>query len=82
MLELGNHRPGRAARGMRTPLLVQIADLDQSAPPHATAKAAFAAKAEVRHYPCDHFDVFASKEWHDAVVEHELLFLRRHLATA
>jgi pimeloyl-ACP methyl ester carboxylesterase len=79
LLELGNYRPGRDAKGLRVPLLVQIADLDLSAPPNATAKAAFAAKAEVRRYPCDHFDVFASKEWHDAAVEHELLFLRRHL---
>ena len=78
-LELGNHRPGKAAADVRAPLLVQIADFDRSAPPQAAAKAAFAARAEVRHYPCDHFDVYAG-EWHDAVVAHQVLFLCRVLA--
>lgn len=82
LLELGNHRPGRAARDIRAPMLVQIADLDRSAPPYAAAKAAFAARAEVRRYPCDHFDVFAGNDWHDAVVAHQLLFLTRQLAAA
>ncbi|WP_337998780.1 hypothetical protein [Gordonia neofelifaecis] len=41
-------------------------------------KAAFDARAEVRHYPCDHFDVLPGGEWFDAVVEHQLLFLRNH----
>lgn len=79
-LELGNHRPGKAAADVRAPLLVQIADFDRSAPPQAAAKAAFAARAEVRHYPCDHFDVYAGMEWHDAVVAHQVQFLRRVLA--
>lgn len=81
-LELGSHRPGKQARHVRAPLLVQIADFDRSAPPHAAAKAAFAGRAQVRHYPCDHFDVWPGKEWHDAAVRHQLLFLRRQLAPA
>ena len=61
-LELGNLRPGQARQARsRCPLLVQIADFDRSAPPHAAAKAAFEARAEVRHYPCDHFDVWPGK---------------------
>ncbi|MEJ7831720.1 MAG: alpha/beta hydrolase [Nocardioides sp.] len=79
-LELGGHRPGRSAKDLRCPLLVQIADFDRSAPPQAAAKAAFAGRAEVRHYPCDHFDVWPGKEWFEPAVEHQLLFLRRHLA--
>jgi pimeloyl-ACP methyl ester carboxylesterase len=79
-LELGNHRPGKSAKHLRAPLLVQIADFDRSAPPQAAAKAAFAGRGEVRHYPCDHFDVYAGAEWHDAVVRHQVLFLTRHLA--
>ena len=79
-LELGNHRPGKEAKHVRAPLLVQIADLDRSAPPHAAAKAAFAGRAEVRHYPCDHFDVWPGKAWHEAAVRHQVAFLRRHLA--
>ena len=43
---------------------------------------AFAARAEVRHYPCDHFDVFAGGDWFDHVVEHQIAFLARHLAGA
>lgn len=79
-LELGNHRPGRSARHVRAPLLVQIADLDRSAPPHAAAKAAFAGRAEVRHYPCDHFDVWPGKPWHAPAVRHQVAFLARVLA--
>ncbi len=78
-LELGNHRPGKQARSVRSPMLVQIADFDRSAPPHAAAKAAFKARAEVRHYPCDHFDVYAGKRWHASVVAHQVHFLQRHL---
>lgn len=78
-LELGNHRPGKQAKHLRAPLLVQIADFDRSAPPQAAAKAAFAGRAQVRHYPCDHFDVYAGAEWHDAVVRHQVQFLTRVL---
>ena len=79
-LELGGHRPAKRAKQLTCPVFVQIADFDRSAPPHAAAKAAFDARAEVRHYPCDHFDVYAGMEWHDAVVAHQVLFLRRALA--
>ena len=65
-LELGNHRPAKQAERLACPVLVQIADFDRSAPPHAAAKAAFNARAEVRHYPCDHFDVWPGKPWFDA----------------
>lgn len=79
-LELGNHRPGRKAAHVRAPMLVQIADHDRSAPPYAAAKAAFAGRAEVRHYPCDHFDVWPGKEWHEPAVRHQIAFLTRVLA--
>ncbi|QIG46238.1 alpha/beta hydrolase [Nocardioides anomalus] len=81
-LELGRHRPVRHAAGVRAPLLVQIADFDRSAPPHAAAKAAERGRAEVRHYPCDHFDVWPGRDWFGPVVEHQLHFLRRHLTTS
>ena len=54
------------------PVLVQIADFDRSAPPHAAAKAAFKARAEVRHYPCDHFDVWPGKPWFEPSVAHQV----------
>jgi uncharacterized protein len=77
--ELGNHRPARHAASLRCPLLVQIADFDRSAPPRASAKAAEAGRAEVRHYPCDHFDVWPGRDWFEPTLEHQLHFLRRHL---
>ncbi|MBZ5738267.1 alpha/beta hydrolase [Nocardioides mangrovi] len=78
-LELGNHRPGRLAADVAAPMLVQIADFDRSAPPYAAAQAAFAARAEVRHYPCDHFDVWPGKEWFEPALAHQLTFLQHHL---
>ena len=78
--ELGSFRPAKhAADLVVVPLLVQIADLDRSAPPHAAATAAFVARAEVRHYPGDHFDLFAGRPCHDRALRHALHFLRRHV---
>ncbi|MBM4608508.1 alpha/beta hydrolase, partial [Rhodococcus hoagii] len=28
---------------------------------------------------CDHFDVYPGKRWFDRVLEHQIVFLRRHL---
>jgi uncharacterized protein len=81
-LELGNHRPGKQAKQVTCPTLVQIADFDRSAPPQAAAKAAFHARALVRHYPGDHFDVYAGKPFHEAVVRHQVAFLTRTFAPA
>lgn len=80
VMELGTRAPAKAASELDVPWLVQIADFDTSAPPHAAAKAAFAGRAEVRHYPGDHFDLFPGKAFHDAAVRHAVAFLRRRLA--
>lgn len=80
-LELGSHRPARFAKQLTCPLLVQIADFDRSAPPNAAARCAFKGRAEVHHYPCDHFDVHAGGEWHAAAIKHQVAFLRRKLGT-
>lgn len=79
-LELGSFRADKHADRISAPMLMQIADFDRGAPPHAAAKAAFKARAEVRHYPCDHFDIFAGHDWFEPAVEHEIAFLTRHLA--
>ena len=79
-LELGGHRPGKHAKHLTCPVLVQIADFDRSAPPHAAAKAAFAARAEVRHYPCDHFDVWPGWDWFEPALAHQVTFLTHHLS--
>ena len=81
-LELGSLKPIKDAERVHAPLLVQIADFDRSAPPQAAAKAAFAGRGEVRHYPCDHFDVWPGKDWYDAAVAHQVSFLTRHLSRA
>ena len=80
-LELGNHRPTKFAKQCGLPLLVQIADFDRSAPPYAALKAAGKGRGEVRHYPCDHFDVWPGKEWFDPALAHQVSFLTRHLHT-
>ncbi|GAB2888105.1 alpha/beta hydrolase [Nocardioides pacificus] len=79
-LELGGVRPAKQAADLRAPLLVQIADFDRSAPPYAAAQAGFAGHAEVRHYPCDHFDVWPGKAQFERVVAHQVAFLQRKLA--
>ncbi|MBA0047315.1 alpha/beta fold hydrolase [Mycobacterium sp. NPDC050853] len=77
--QLASYRPTRYAARINCPTLVQIADFDRAAPPHAAAKAAFKARAEVRHYPCDHFGVYQGQEYFDSVVSHQIGFLTRHL---
>lgn len=77
VLELGTRAPARAAAQLAVPWLVQVADFDRSAPPHAAMKAAFAGRAEVRHYPGDHFDLFPGKPFHEPAVRHALHFLAR-----
>ncbi|WP_026197434.1 alpha/beta hydrolase [Sciscionella marina] len=79
-VEIGRYRPIRQAGRIRCPLLVQVADLDRSSPAHTAARAAIAGRAEVRHYPCDHFDVLPGRSWYRSAVEHQLAFLRRHLS--
>ncbi len=81
-LELGTRAPLAAAGRLTCPVLVQVADFDRSAPPQAAMKAAAKARAEVRHYPGDHFDVFAGKPFHRPAVAHAVHFVRRHLGPA
>ncbi|MGV0625122.1 alpha/beta fold hydrolase [Mycolicibacter minnesotensis] len=82
-MQLGRYRPAaKHAAAITCPMLVQIADFDRAAPPQAAARAAFAARAEVRRYPCDHFDVFAGGQWFDRVIDHQISFLARYLEGA
>ncbi|WP_354701786.1 Quorum-quenching protein AidA [Paraconexibacter sp. AEG42_29] len=79
LLQFGGYRPGRHAAKLTMPLLVQIADLDQTAPPAAAMVAARRGRAEVRHLPADHFDVYPGGPHHEAAVRQQVDFLRRHL---
>jgi hypothetical protein len=59
--------------------LVQIGDDDQSVPPKASERAGVAGRAEIKHYPADHFDVYPGQVAHDDVLRDQLVFLRRVL---
>ncbi|PYE12204.1 alpha-beta hydrolase superfamily lysophospholipase [Williamsia limnetica] len=78
--EIGSYRADRDAAGITAPVLMQIADFDRSAPTHSAANAAVKARAEVRHYPCDHFGVYHGQAWFERAVAHQIQFLVRHLA--
>ncbi|MGV0849876.1 alpha/beta hydrolase [Mycolicibacterium phlei] len=79
-LVIAAHRPITRAGHVTCPALVQIADLDRSAPPGSATEAATRMRATVHHYPCDHFDVYPGAGWHDRVVEDQIRFLTRILA--
>jgi fermentation-respiration switch protein FrsA (DUF1100 family) len=81
-LTLALYRPGRSARKIRCPVLAQIADDDRSVPPASSLRAAKAARAQIRHYPGDHFDVYPGGPAHPAVLSDQLTFLRTTLATS
>ncbi|MGH2983565.1 MAG: alpha/beta hydrolase [Solirubrobacterales bacterium] len=77
------NRPITRMDKLRCPILVQIADRDQVAPPPGARAAAWHAKGrvEVREYPCAHFDIYLG-EWRERSIADQLHFLRRHLASA
>jgi len=82
LLEIGSFRAVKDADKIAIPLLVQIADHDRCAPPHAAASAAEVARGHVRRYPCDHFDVYPGRKWHAHVLSHQIHFLRQQLSAA
>src|SRR5919108_5458622 len=66
---------------LRCPILVQIADRDEIAPPAAARAAAWNAKGrvEVREYPCAHFDIYVD-EWRERAGAHHPPLPPRHLS--
>lgn len=79
--ELGTIRATPAAKRLTARLLVQIADFDRYVPAHAVAKTAQAGRAEVHHYPCDHFDVWPGHDWFEKASDDQVAFLRRVFAS-
>jgi len=79
-IELGAMRTGQAAKALRSAALFQIADFDRFVPASAVAKTAVAARAQVHHYPCDHFDVWPGHEWFDKAADDQVAFVRRVFA--
>jgi uncharacterized protein len=80
--EMGGIRATPAAKRLRAPLLVQIADFDRYVPAQSVVKTATAGRAEVHHYPCDHFDVWPGHDWFDKVSADQVAFVARALAPA
>jgi hypothetical protein len=76
----GLNRPITRIGQLGCPILIQISEHDSLAPPAASQAAAWRAKgrAEVREYPCNHFDIYDG-EWRERSIADQLHFLRRHL---
>lgn len=78
-LSIGAYRPGAKAAGIRCPILYTIAEDDVVTPARFAHDAARRAPhAEVKTYPCGHFDVYLPPLW-DKVVGDQVEFLVRHL---
>lgn len=81
-MELVRIRTAAAAKTLTCPVLVQIADFDRFVPADSVMRTAVQARAQVHHYPCDHFDVWPGHDWFDTAVEDQLRFLSRSSARA
>jgi fermentation-respiration switch protein FrsA (DUF1100 family) len=78
-LRAGFYRPGRFAARVTCPLLVVVADQDQSALAEPSVRAARRApRGELVRVPGGHYEPFLGA--HERVVAAELAFLSRHLA--
>jgi uncharacterized protein len=79
LLRIGLYRPARRS-AVACPILIQIAENDQSAPPAAAGRVAVRLRATVRRYPADHFDVYPGGPVHARVLAHQCAFLHRVFA--
>jgi len=83
LLQIPSYRPGRSAAAIACPILIQIADFDSTVPVEPIRAAARRApRAEVRHYPGDHFDLYTGRRFHALALSHQIQFLTRHLSPA
>lgn len=81
-MELVQIRTGAAAKALKCPVLIQIADFDRFVPANSVMKTAVQARAQVHHYPCDHFDVWPGHDWFDTAAGDQVKFLTRTLGSA
>lgn len=81
-LQIASIRTADAAKRLRSPLLVQIADFDRYVPAESVVKTAVLGRGEVHHYPCDHFDVWPGHDWFEKAAGDQVAFLTRHLSTS
>lgn len=73
------HRPGKAAKDVKMPILFCICDHDSVTPPEETvAYARTAPWGEIKQYDAGHFDIYLGEPF-EAVVADQTEFLTRHL---
>lgn len=77
--ELAKIRTKAAAKRLRSELLIQIADFDRFVPAASVARTAVHGRAQVHHYPCDHFDVWPGHPWFEQASRDQIGFLTRVL---
>jgi pimeloyl-ACP methyl ester carboxylesterase len=74
MLRFGFYRPGLKAKRLKMPLLVTVCDQDTITPaPPAVKAAERAPRAELRRYPCRHFQIYSDPQ----VKADQVAFLQR-----
>jgi len=80
VLQLPRYRPAAKAAQIRSPLLVCVADQDALAPPGpAIEVAARASRGTVKHYACQHFEIYLGALFERTVAD-QTAFLTEHLA--
>lgn len=73
---VGLYSPGRALKGVRVPVLVQVAEHDATTPPSpARALAGQGDHVRVRTYPLGHFQPYTGEPFEEVVAE-QVAFLR------
>lgn len=73
------HRPGKAARKVKVPILFCVCDHDSVTPAEETlAYARSAPKGEIKSYDAGHFDIYLGEAFEEIVMD-QTEFLTRHL---
>jgi fermentation-respiration switch protein FrsA (DUF1100 family) len=81
-LRVGLYRPGRLIGSVRAPLMVCVCEDDAVTPVQPVLRVARAnPRAEVRHYPGGHFDIYVGEAFEMAVAD-QARFLSRSLLPA
>ena len=80
-LEISGVRIKKYAKTLDVSVLVQIADDDRYVPAQSVVGTAVAARAWIRRYPCDHFDVWPGHPWFDKACADQVSFLENVVGT-
>ena len=70
MLTVGAYRPITKAPSLRMPLLVTVADHDQTVPPEPAARMGAAApRGTVIRYPVGHFEIYLGEPFEQTIAD-------------